>query len=141
MGWQSDWLYQLIFDEVERVWKRARKDGAGRFGPPSTAFLISEMPEADWEHIRCHGDAHRQWTYKGGDPEPAPCVVYDTDLGEQRGMFYERGVVEFFIDTDRKRVLFTYTLGPRYGRGMIFGVVGQGTKGRLTPCAGPAWVS
>jgi hypothetical protein len=63
------------------------------------------------------------------------------DIGEQRGMFYERGVVEFFIDTDRKRVLFTYTLGPRYGRGMIFRVVGQGTTGRLTPCAGPAWIS
>src|SRR5262245_52015040 len=111
MGWRSDWLYQVIFDEVEKVWKRAAKDGAGHFGPPPTGFVIREMLEADWEHIRCGGDVRRQWTYQGGRPEPAACVADDTDLGEQRGIFYERGVVEFFIDANRKRVLFSYILG------------------------------
>jgi hypothetical protein len=62
MGWQSDWLYQLIFDEVEKVWKRAKKEGEGRFGPAPVDLLISEMLEADWEESRCRGNAHRQWT-------------------------------------------------------------------------------
>ena len=140
MGWRSDWLYLLIFQEVEKAWKRATEEGAGRFGPPPTDFLLREMPEADWEHIRCRGDARQQWTYQGGDPEPAPCDGEDADLGKRRGMFYERGLVEFFINADRKRVLFTYTLGPRYGRGWIFEVVGQGAKGMLR-YAGPAWFS
>ena len=40
MGWQSDWLYNLIFDEVERIWKRALRDGRGQFGPAPTVFVI-----------------------------------------------------------------------------------------------------
>lgn len=36
-------------------------------------------------------------------------------------------------------MLFTYTIGPRYGRGMIFEVVGQGAHGRMIPCTGSAW--
>jgi len=105
-------------------------------------FLISETLDADWEESRCRGNAHRRWTYQSGQPEPLLCVEEgDVDLGEQRGMFYERGAVTFCIDTDRKRVVFTYTLGPRYGRGMTFGVIGQGTKGRLSPTGGTMWIS
>jgi len=142
MGWQSDWLYQLIFDEVEQVWQRARKDGAGHFGPAPTTFLISEMREANWDDMRCRGDAQRHWTYQGGQPEPMALTKgSDADLGEQRGMFYARGAVAFCIDANRKRVLFTYALGPRYGRGMVFGVIGQGAKGRLSPTGGTMWVS
>ncbi len=141
MGWRSDWLYQLIFAEVEKVWMRAKREGAGQFGPPPTAFCISEMAGGDWEHVRCRGDACRRWLYQGDEPEPASDAVDEAEIVRQAGMFYERGGVEFFIDSDRKRVLFTYTLGPRYGLGMTFGVTGQGTGGNLTPCAGPAWVS
>lgn len=142
MGWQSDWLYQLVFDQVKKVWDRAIRDGAGRFGPPPNSLLISQMSDADWEQVRCRGDIRRQWTYQGSEPEPLTRAAGDdTDLGERRGMFYERGAVAFCIDSDRKRVLFTFTLGPRYGRGLIFGVVGQGAKGRLGPSPGPMWVS
>src|SRR5262249_51269200 len=95
MGWQSDWLYQLIFEEVEKVWKRAKEEGVGQFGPPPSAFRISEMSDGIWEQVQCRGDARRRWLYQGGDPEPG---VDGTDVGEQRGMFYERGIVEFFID-------------------------------------------
>jgi hypothetical protein len=143
MGWQSDWLYQLIFDEVETVWGRAIKDGAGQFGPAPTAFIVSEMRDADWEeHPRCRGDAHRQWTFQGGKPETLDRAAgSQIDLGKRRGMFYERGGVWFCIDTDRRRVLFTYTLGPRYGRGMIFDVVGQGAKGKFRPGGRFVWCS
>ena len=142
MGWQSDWLYQLVFDEVDRVWHRAIKDGAGRFGPAPTTLLISEMRDADWENARCRGDAHRQWTYQGGQPELVPLAEDGAvDVGEQRGMVYERAAVTFCIDCDRKRIVFNYTLGPRYGRGMVFAVIGQGAKGRLSPTGGTMWVS
>ena len=70
----------------------------------------------------------------------SPAEESDIDVGEQCGMFYERGVVAFCIDSDRKRLVFTYTLGPRYGRGMTLGVIGQGAKGRLSS-RGISWVS
>jgi len=142
MAWQSDWLYQLIFDEVRRVWQRASKEGAGQFGPAPTSFLITEMSEADWETVRCGGAGHRQWIYQGSQFEPTPLAEgTETDLGERRGIFYERGAVAFHIDSGRKRVLFTYNLGPRYGRGFVFEVIGQGAKGTLSPIGGTMWMS
>jgi hypothetical protein len=142
MGWQSDWLYQLIFHEVERVWRVAVKEGAGRLGPAPTILQVSEMDEADWVHAWCRGVVLRRWTLQGGKPESLTLDQQgDADLGERRGMFYERSAASFCIDSDRKRVLFTYTLGPRYGRGMVFDVMGQGTKGKLRPNGGPMWVS
>jgi hypothetical protein len=141
MGWRSDWLYEIIFDEVRKVWERAKKEGAGQFGPPPTPFFLSETVDGDWQLVRCSGAVRRQWLYQDDGPEPIAHASDDMDHGERPGMFYGRGIVTFFIDCDRKRVLFTYTLGPRYSRGMIFHVVGQGARGRLTPGAGTGWVS
>jgi hypothetical protein len=113
-----------------------------RISNKNGTLLIIEMLEADWEDSRCRGNAHRQWMYQGGQPALLPPVEgNDIDLGAQRGMFYERGLVTFCIDTNRKRLVFTYTLGPRYGRGMTFGVNGQGNKGRLSPAGTTMWVS
>jgi hypothetical protein len=138
MGWKSDWLYHLVFDEVEKLWNHAAKHSDGRFGPPPTAFVIREMLDGDWENGHCRGDARRRWLYQGGKPEP---IVGDTNAGELRGMFFERGSVAFFIARNRKRVLFTYLLGPRYGMGKVLGVVGQGARAKLSPCSGCGWVS
>lgn len=142
MGWQTDWLYDLIFHEVERVWRRALREGRGKFGPAPSQFLIKEMCEADWESMRCKGEEHRKWRYSGGSPEHLPAEDETREsLGEQRGMFYEKGEIRFHVAPDRKRVLLTYTLGPRYGRGMALAVQGQGAKGKLVPSGGPGWVS
>lgn len=142
MGWRTDWLYGLIFHEVQRVWRRAIREGRGKFGPAPSQLLIKEMSDADWELMRSKGRELRKWCYSGGTPEPLPVEDETTEsLGEQVGMFYEKGDVRFFIASDRKRVLLTYTLGPRYGRGMAFAIEGQGAKGRLVPTGGPGWVS
>ena len=138
MGWRSGWLHQLVFQEVKKIWQRAKNAGTGKFGPPPDALHICEMSDGDWERPQCSGDALRRWLYQGDEPE----LVGDcADVGELRGMFFQRGIVQFFIDPDRKRVLFTYILGPRYGRGMLFEVGGQGAQGKLTRCPGPAWIS
>jgi hypothetical protein len=141
MGWQSDWLYQLVFAEVERVWHSATRDGDSEFGPAPEALLVRESAEADWGQVRCCGPARRQWTFRGGPPEQLVGGVPEAaDLGERRGMFYRRGLVEFCVATDRQQVLLTYTLGPRYGRGVVLAVSGQGASGRLTP-GGVSWKS
>ncbi len=138
MGWKSDWLYKRIFNEVVNLWTRALRQGTGRFGPPPSALVIIEMRSADWENATFRGEARRQWVYQGGEPEP---VAELTGGGEVRGMFYERGTIAFRIDGNRKRVLLTYVLGPRYGMGAILRVVGQGAKGRLAAGEGPGWIS
>jgi hypothetical protein len=142
MGWQSDWLYRLIFEQIAKIWETATREGAGPFGPPPNALLITETRDADWEHARCLGNPIRYWMYQGGEPECVPTVEVDTNPGQRQGMFYERGEVVFCIAADRNRVLFTYILGPRYGRGMILDVVGQGADGRLaSSIASMLWVS
>jgi hypothetical protein len=140
MGWQSDWLYQLVFAEVGRVWADIA-DGS-EFGPPPIALVVREMAEADWDGPHCAGEVRRQWLYRGGEPEPVPPQGESgADVGARRGMFYERGTVAFHVAPDRRRVLFTFTLGPRFGRGLILGVEGQGAGGRLCPGPGPQWKS
>src|SRR4051794_636805 len=69
MGWQSDWLYQLIFDEVRRAWRKAIREGRGKFGPAPTSGLVKELPDADWEAARCFGQVQRMWLYCGGNLE------------------------------------------------------------------------
>ena len=55
MGWQSDWLYDLIFDEIERVWKRVLRDGRGQFVEPE---LIAQVGD---------GDLVEQMAFEDGD--------------------------------------------------------------------------
>ena len=52
-------------------------------------------------------------------------------------MFWDRGWFCFHIAPDRKRVVITYVVGPRYARGLVLKVEGQGEsgndRGRLIP--------
>ena len=142
MGVKTDWLFLLIFEEVEQIWKRATREGLGNFGPALASLLISEMTEADWGTMNCCGAARRCWSYSGDKPVPVePVEAADPRVGQQRGMFYERGIVQFHVAPDRKRVLFSYILGPRFGQGMAFKVHGQGAKGKLIPDEGTVWKS
>ena len=100
------------------------------------------MGEADWEVLRCRGDIQRQWRFGGTEPEVLPVDPEgDAGVGEQRGMFYERGDIQFHIASGRRRVLLTYSIGPRYGRGMELAVHGQGKKGKLIPSGQFSWQS
>jgi hypothetical protein len=141
MGWQSDWLYDLIFLEVEKVWRRALAYGSMGHGPPPAALLVSEAREGDWQTASCRSEAVRHWIYRGREPEPLLLAGAEPDPGQRRGMFYERGLVAFCVAADRKQVLFTFVLGPLFGEGMVFDVVGQGAQGRLSRSAGPSWIS
>ena len=44
MGPNTNWLYQLIFDEVSRLWELVLEQGStDRFGPPPGYLLILEL--------------------------------------------------------------------------------------------------
>jgi hypothetical protein len=131
--WRTDWLYQLIFDEVARIWTRAiRESTSAIMGPPPDFLLIRECGDADWERVLCRPPILREWTYRGtafelrasSDAEPLPPLT-------QQDAFYNYGDVRFHIRPDRKKVVFEYVLGPLYGRGIVHRVVGQGRRGKM----------
>ncbi|HEX4128833.1 MAG TPA: hypothetical protein VHZ24_02235 [Pirellulales bacterium] len=126
MGWQSDWLYELIFHEVEIVREAATRHDAKNGQPPNTCF-VSEYTDADWERAMNQGSVKRSWILKRGEPiaeSDTACNLGDDS--EVDGVFFDKAFVTFHIATDRKRVVFVYFLGPRYARGRILAVQGQG---------------
>ncbi len=127
MGWQSDWLYRLIFDEVAKLWSQAQQEGAGRFGPAPDRFYIQQYADVDWEQLFCQLPVMRVWAFEG---TTAPVLVttlpFPTPDRAVRGMFFVDGVVQFHITNDRKRIVWNHWLGRRYGRGKVLRVHGQG---------------
>lgn len=139
MGWQTDWLYQLVFQEVADIWQRSRNFNE-QLGAPPTSLRVYEFAQADWDGPHCRGKANRAWQYD----ETAglqPSEVIDEQQPTIQGAMYDVGVVRFHIATSRKQVLFEYVLGPRYGRGHIFDVEGQGSRGELKRSMNRQWVS
>jgi hypothetical protein len=143
MEWRTDWLYALIFAEVRRVWYRAQRDaasGGGAPGSPPALFVISEYERGDTAKARCFAPALRRWHFRGG--EDFGLVEGDAAApgGRAQGMFYDVGRVGFFVAEDRRRVVFEYLLGPRYGGGRLLAVEGEGRSARLAPSAdGAEW--
>ncbi len=137
MGWKTDWLYSLIFAEVDRLWNRARRENATMgtdFGPAPRALIVSEYSDGNFTNATCRGLRKRQWRYSG-DEQPVliepddPGVSHVSETPDQ--MFFSVGKVRFSISADRKSLIFEYALGPRYGCGQVFQVRGQGKQGRL----------
>ena len=138
MGWKSDWLYDLVFQEVARVWEQSRKESAS-LGPPPSSFRVLEYPKGDWDGPHCRGQVQRAWLYDEAGLQPAE-IDEDHKLVVQNAM-YDVGVVHFHIAPSRKQVVFEFVLGPLYGRGRILDVVGQGSRGTLKRSMNREWVS
>ena len=143
MGWQSDWLYHLIFGEAAKLWTQAQKEGSGKFGPVPNRFYIQQCAGVDWGQLFCHPPILRVWTFDATtEPALIAAVPFPTPDRAVCGMFFVDGSVRFHIADDRKRVGWNHFLGPRYGRGKVFRVRGQGQTATLEqdPAFGE-WVS
>jgi hypothetical protein len=98
-------------------------------GCPPDYLRIEECDGEAWDKAECPGAARRVWIFADGElkfqrlaPPEQP------DAAQRRGMFYKVGHVQFHIASDRKRLVLTYCVGPRYARGMVLQVVGQGAR-------------
>jgi hypothetical protein len=140
-GWRTDWLYRLVFREVADLWAEVRS-GNPEMGRPPELLVIEELGGADCQTARCLPPVRRVWTFgpEGLQPRPGDEENLAACAG-RRGMFWRVGLIRFHVAAGRRRVVFEYVVGPRYGRGLILRVAGQGKKGRLRPEAGPAWLS
>lgn len=143
MRWKSDWLYNLVFNEVERLWTQVQKEGTGKFGFAPERFYVQQFENADWQELNCLPPIIRSWIFDGLVPtllsnSSKPLAIDQTS----RGMFFVSGTVHFHISNNRKEILWTYRLGRRYGRGMVFSVEGQGKASSLQRNASfGEWVS
>jgi hypothetical protein len=142
MGWQSDWLYSLIFDEAAKLWLQAQKEGSGKFGPAPDRFYIQQCADVDWEQIFCQPPILQVWSLEATSPPALVVAPSSSPDHAVRGMFFRDGTVRFHIAGDRRRVAWNHFLGPRYGRGKVFRVHGQGQRATLEqdPTFGE-WVS
>lgn len=144
MRWKTDWLYQLIFQDVERIWQRAVKDGESPRGPSPDYFVVrqfanmqarpySEENPKSLSSGMC-GPILKRWKF---DAEGAHVTVEPEEHSRRqpviRGMFYQVGSINFYLSPDRKLVAMTYIVGPRYGEHRVFRVAGQGRTGGLEP--------
>ncbi|MES2462149.1 MAG: hypothetical protein V4671_16310 [Armatimonadota bacterium] len=153
MGWKTDWLYILVFGLVHDLWAETnhfaeQMTEQNRLQAPQAnldALRVYQCEEADLTKGFCQKPILHEWVYDGsvfteGVPEEArrqkqqhnshPFAVLPTSQ-EIRGTLFTEGMVWFYITVDRKHVLFTYQVGPRFGRRMKYRVEGQEQSGRL----------
>ena len=135
MGWKPDWLYRLVFEHFQRAWDKVQQEGEGRLGPASASLWVTQYSEAHAgaSPYFCRGQPVRAWSYVGERWEEVPAVECVADDNAVHGMFYHKAIGRFHISEDRKTVIIEYTFGPRYGRGFVLAVKGQGKTAELVP--------
>jgi hypothetical protein len=118
MGWKTDWMYRCLFQEAKAIWDQAQReasrctDSAQQHTAPDL-LCIRQYGGAHWDMPSCALPVLREWIYDGVKiEEQFPMGDPLLQSGEMRGMFFTRGVMQFHIRADRKRIVLTYLLGP-----------------------------
>lgn len=87
------------------------------FGVPPKTLCIYETADADWKQPRCKREALRGWSYDGSTFAGLSPVVYPDYSELPKEMYWHTGIIEFCVDTEHRRAVYSYVLGPRYARG------------------------
>lgn len=146
MGWQVDWLYHLIFQDINNIWKQINvgdyKGDNEHLGPTPDYLVVKQFaglsiqPYNDMEPKPLSAyfaePVLRQWILSDAGFQSVrgkDTIIRTSHI--KRGMFYETGAVSFGISPDRKIVALQYMVGPLYGAHRVFKVQGQGKRGKL----------
>ncbi len=105
-------------------------------------LIIRQCANADWAHPFCRPPVIREWLYDGELllVSQGESVTVNEPQNDP-GLFYRVGEVYFHIADNRRRLVLVYILGPRYAKGLILEVRGQGKAGKLVPADSPGWIS
>jgi len=87
-------------------------------GLPPKELRIYQASSADWDKAQCSRTYIDSWKFDGAIITKTDEVIGSlaNDL-KQNGMYWNIGTIMFWIDIQSKRAVYSYTLGPRYGRG------------------------
>jgi hypothetical protein len=149
MGWRTDWLYRLVFYELTEQWHRAQTAASERPHADERPdhMLVQQCDRVDVERALCIVPVRRTWSLDANGVRESGALPLPLDVdgpspshAEAPGLFYRQARARFHLTSDRRRVVVTTVFGPRYGRGLVFSVHGQGRRGRLSLC-GAGWVA
>jgi len=134
-------LNTFIWKEIEKLWIEVCKHRPSHkvMGIPPDFLRVREYSKADWERGRCEGEVLR--TIEFGDfgkrelSSPFPTDSFD----HPRGAYWRIGSIAYHLDPEGKRAVFTFVVGPRYGRGFI--LERKTADGRAVIVPRKSWIS
>ncbi len=109
---------------IDAVWKECRDAEAHyaassqtKFGNPPKELRVFQAEDAHWDRGWVKEPYSRIWRYDGEVIEEIGEHAMPWLDEERDGMYWRIGMIQFAIDETNHRCIYTYTLGPRYGRG------------------------
>jgi hypothetical protein len=140
VDWRNDWLYTLILQEVERVWREWC--GSRAQDPDAVPYVVA----AEWSSgtaAFCSGEVTRAWIRNAVGLQEITLVDYGQHMQKLEKLDQPRPIlVQFNIAPDRQLIAFGVTYGPLIGRGSCYRVHGEGAEASLVmdPSRG-TWIS
>ena len=134
----EDEIIRMVLVQVDLTWTEAQETARGELGPGPEALIVRQCGSARWERAECDAPFLRQWVrdQRGTtEREPSPSEVDGVSVKHR--MCSQVGQIWFHVGADKDRVIFTFVVGPRFGRGRILRVVGD----HLEPEPHPVWVA
>jgi len=155
-------LYCQVFDVARDAWGQGQEvarhmtEHMGMPDIPPDSLVVYQHAGGNFKRARCTGSIVREWVFDGSAfeehpvppgpsgrgyayiPRPVPRTLPPGSPNEHSS-FFVQGVVRFCIRPDRRQVIVTYVLGPRYGAGQVYSVIGDGASGTLEPIALSGW--
>ena len=141
LDWRNDWLYTLILQEVERVWREWC--GSRTRDPDVAAYVVA----AEWSSrkgARCRGEVVRAWIRDAARLMEITVADYGQHMQklDPPRPIKPFILVQFNIDPDRQLIAFGETYGPLAGRGWCYRVRGEGPEASLeVDPSGDRWIS
>jgi hypothetical protein len=109
-------LVRIVWDECDPVKVTAAPRYNTDLGLPPKKLHVCESRDVNWDRGYCLTPYTRAWSFDGNSLIEIS-VDGLPDVTKKNGMYWEIGRIEFAIDTEKKRAVYGYWLGPRYGRG------------------------
>lgn len=144
MGWRSDWLYSLLLDRARDTFAEAVRAAKERSEPRPIKLFAIETKEFNSDFDMTSGDPYRIWSSEDDFSSLVDHATWQSFTEQKRDRSRSIHVVpmmSWFIADDRKQVLICRWIGPHYGNGGWWDVVGQGKRGRLVQARRGEWVS
>ena len=144
MGWSSDWLYLLLFNRARDMLAEAKCAAKERSEDGPKVLLAMEYAAWNRELSMTTGDP--VWLWSSGDDFSSllDASIWQSLKKQPRNLsrsIHSIPLFSWFITEDRKQVLICRWIGPLYGNGGWWNVVGQGDSGNLIQANRRAWIS
>lgn len=135
MGWSSDWLYQLLLDRARAALSEAIGAANKRAVTGPELLIAAEYAKYTPSNFTM-GDPVKIWSSED-DFSSLKNREWYAAIPKRDRTDYEPGSIFLFpqlswcLSPDRKQVLICKSIGPLYGVGGWWDVIGQGDKGAL----------